>query len=216
MHLFAIISVLIILPTVWLKDLRLISYLSGFKKVLQRLPIFSSLSDHNTTLPFFAVGGLISTALVVVCLLLLGTVDQIGFRQTAPVVNWSGIPFAIGVYGYCYSGHSVFPNIYQSMADKTKFTTAVIVWYRALYDFYWSLFFHSQYNFWFWVLCSFTLCILLYGGAAIMGFLMFGQSTHSQITLNLPKHAFVSNVALWTTVSFVCSRPLELSLSFYI
>nr|XP_016469673.1 PREDICTED: proton-coupled amino acid transporter 3-like isoform X2 [Nicotiana tabacum] len=119
MHLFAIISVLIILPTVWLKDLRLISYLS--------------------------VGGLISTALVVVCLLLLGTVDQIGFRQTAPVVNWSGIPFAIGVYG-------------------------------------------------------FTLCILLYGGAAIMGFLMFGQSTQSQITLNLPKHAFVSNVALWTTV----------------
>ncbi|GER57223.1 transmembrane amino acid transporter family protein [Striga asiatica] len=47
----------------------------------------------------------------------------------------------------------------------------------------------------------FLICVGLYGGAAIMGFLMFGQSTESQITLNLPPHTVGSKVALWTTVT---------------
>ncbi|KAL0453205.1 UNVERIFIED_CONTAM: Amino acid transporter AVT1A [Sesamum latifolium] len=78
-----------------------------------------------------APGGILATVVTIVCLILIGTVDGVGFHQSGEIVKWDGVPLAVGVYGFCYGGHSVLPNIYQSMADKTKFTKALLTWFHT-------------------------------------------------------------------------------------
>lgn len=48
--------------------------------------------------------------------------------------------------------------------------------------------------------CSFSVAGLLYAGVAALGFLMFGETTDTQFTLNLPTRLIASNIAGWAVV----------------
>ncbi|CAD5325837.1 unnamed protein product [Arabidopsis thaliana] len=149
-RLFALLTTLAVLPTVWLRDLSVLSYISA--------------------------GGVIASVLVVLCLFWVGLVDDVGIHSKGTPLNLATLPVSVGLYGYCYSGHGVFPNIYTSMAKPSQFSAVL--------------------------LASFGICTLMYAGVAVMGYSMFGESTESQFTLNLPQDLVASKIALWTTVSF--------------
>ncbi|KAJ0046970.1 hypothetical protein Pint_06002 [Pistacia integerrima] len=153
-YLFALMTTLAVLPTVWLRDLSVLSYIS--------------------------VGGVIASILVVFCLFWVGMVDEVGFHSKGTTLNLATFPVAIGLYGYCYSGHAVFPNIYTSMAKPNQYPSVLL-------------------------LC-FIICTLMYAGVAVMGYTMFGESTMSQFTLNMPKDLVASKIAVWTTV---CLRTIS-------
>ncbi|KAL8159256.1 hypothetical protein V2J09_000793 [Rumex salicifolius] len=144
-HLLGIIATLIVLPTCYLKDYRIIS--------------------------FFSAGGIFGAFFIVLSLILVGSLEDIGFNQTGPIIKLTGLPYSFGVFGFCYSGHSVLPNLYNSMEDKTKFNNALIL--------------------------IFVLSTSVYLSVGVLGFLLFGEDTDSQITLNLPDDAAVSKLALW-------------------
>ncbi|XP_062168233.1 amino acid transporter AVT1D [Alnus glutinosa] len=145
---FSILATLIVLPTVWLRNLSLLSYLSG--------------------------GGVVASILVALCLLWVGVVDQVGFHPSGTALDLTNLSVTIGIFGFSYSGHSVFPNIYTSMKEPSQFPSVLIA--------------------------SFAFCFFIYTGVAICGFLMFGDSVKSQFSLNMPREFVASNIAIWTMV----------------
>ncbi|XP_057778095.1 amino acid transporter AVT1D-like isoform X2 [Salvia miltiorrhiza] len=97
----AIVATLVILPTVWLRNLSLLSYVS--------------------------IGGVVTLALVVLCLLWVGVVSDIGFNPSGKALNFTHLPITIGIYSFCYGGHSVFPNIYSSMENPSQFPSVLAI-----------------------------------------------------------------------------------------
>ncbi|KAL1212564.1 Amino acid transporter AVT1B [Cardamine amara subsp. amara] len=156
-HLFALLTTLAVLPTVWLRDLSVLSYISA--------------------------GGVIASVLVVLCLFWIGLVDEVGIHSKGTPLNLATLPVSVGLYGYCYSGHGVFPNIYTSMAKPSQFPAVL--------------------------LACFGICTLMYAGVAVMGYSMFGESTESQFTLNMPQDLVASKIALWTTKEITYALTLS-------
>jgi vesicular inhibitory amino acid transporter len=87
----------------------------------------STLARSLHTTSEHAVMGVISTCVVLLMVVWMGAMDGIGFTHSGPLVRWNEFPLAIGVYGFCYSGHAVFPNIYASMKNKDKYLLVLVV-----------------------------------------------------------------------------------------
>ncbi|KAG9152305.1 hypothetical protein Leryth_025633 [Lithospermum erythrorhizon] len=70
---------------------------------------------------FGHTGGVVTLFVVVLCLLWVGTVDGVGFDPSGSPLNLAKLPVTIGLYSFCYGSHSVFPSIYSSMKEPSKF-----------------------------------------------------------------------------------------------
>ncbi|RZC47426.1 hypothetical protein C5167_040365 [Papaver somniferum] len=147
-QLLTVSAVLIALPSLWVRDLSTVSLLST-AGIFMTLLIFST---------------------VVYTAIFSGAKSNRGIA----VLRLHNIPAISGLYVYCFNSHFVFPNIYKSMKDPSKFTKASIV--------------------------SFALVTILYTSMAFMGAKLFGPEVKSQVTLSMPKHLIATKIALWATV----------------
>ncbi|XP_064971455.1 amino acid transporter AVT1I-like isoform X2 [Musa acuminata AAA Group] len=118
--------------------------------------------------------GVLASLVVVASVLWAGAVDGVGFHERGVLLNWTGIPTAVSLYAFCYSGHAVFPTIYVPMKDRRMFPMVLFI--------------------------TFTLCTLNYSLMATVGYLMYGETLKSQITLNLQAGKLSSKIAICTTL----------------
>lgn len=94
-------AALVVLPTVLLRDLSLLSFLS--------------------------IGGIFAS---VALLGLVGWEGAAvtGFPHTAPpFLIPSGLPVSLGLYCFCFSGHAVFPSLIASLRNKSQVCVCVYV-----------------------------------------------------------------------------------------
>ncbi|CAN6248310.1 unnamed protein product [Urochloa humidicola] len=145
---FVLAATLAVLPTTW----------------------FSSLG----VLAYAAAGGALASVVLVAAVVWVGVFDGVGFHQQGRLVHWAGMPSAISLYSFCFSGHAVFPMIYNGMKDRKKFPMVLFI--------------------------CFVVSTLSYGFMGVIGYLMYGDALMSQVTLNLPAGKASSKVAIYTTL----------------
>ncbi|XP_052116893.1 amino acid transporter AVT1D isoform X4 [Arachis duranensis] len=145
---FITLMTLMVLPTVWLRNLSLLSYISA--------------------------GGIFATIMVTLCLFWVGLVDHVGLKPGRKLLDLENISVSVGLYGFGFAGHAVFPNVYSSMQDPSRFPSVLYL--------------------------SFAFCLFMYMSVGAVGYLTFGESVESQFTLNMPKELYASKIATWTTV----------------
>ena len=95
-QLLVILVTFIILPTVWLDNLSMLSYVSA--------------------------SGVFASAFIILSISWTATFDGVGFHQKGTLVNWKGNPTAVSLYAFCYCAHPVFPSLYNSMRNKHQFS----------------------------------------------------------------------------------------------
>lgn len=139
-----VLAFLLIMPTLWTTHLSLLSYFS----------IIGILSSLFCLYTVFYVGFAIDTSAAEY------TIGSLLQPQPLEVIaDAERIPLAIGLTMVAFGGHSVFPSICSSMADRTEYPKVLNV--------------------------AYLIVCLVYGAIELSGYLMFGVHTTKEITLNL-------------------------------
>lgn len=95
-QLLTVIAVLIALPSLWLRNLSSISFLSS--------------------------GGILMSIIIFASVALTAIFGGVRSDHEIPVLRIRNIPGISGLYVFGYAGHIVFPDLYKSMRDPSKFT----------------------------------------------------------------------------------------------
>ncbi|KAM0034076.1 putative amino acid transporter, transmembrane domain-containing protein [Helianthus debilis subsp. tardiflorus] len=98
---FVIIVAAVILPTTWLNNMRLLSYISA--------------------------SGVLASLIVLGSVLWVGVFDGVGLQEKGRLVSWNGMPSAISLYAFCYGVHPVLPTLYTSMRNKHQFSKVLLL-----------------------------------------------------------------------------------------
>ncbi|PWA54560.1 transmembrane amino acid transporter family protein [Artemisia annua] len=96
-----VFAVLVALPSLWLRDLSSISFLS--------------------------TGGIIMSAMIFVTVMCTALFGGVSANHAIPALRLGNIPHVSGLYIFSYGGHIVFPDIHRAMKDPSKFTKVSIV-----------------------------------------------------------------------------------------
>ncbi|KAM0822732.1 hypothetical protein ACQ4PT_071324 [Festuca glaucescens] len=99
-QLLTIIAVLVALPSLWLRNLSSISFLS-FVGIVMSMIIFAT----------------------IVC---TAAFSSAGLGKHIRALRLDRIPAVSGLYMFSYAGHIVFPNIYTAMKDPSSFTKVTL------------------------------------------------------------------------------------------
>ncbi|KAJ8775133.1 hypothetical protein K2173_020137 [Erythroxylum novogranatense] len=98
---FIILVAIVILPTVWVDNLSLLSYISA--------------------------SGVLASAIILGSIFWTGAFDGVGFQQKGTLINWKGLPTAVSLYAFCYCAHPVFPDMYTSMKSRHQFSIVLFL-----------------------------------------------------------------------------------------
>ncbi|KAF6156375.1 hypothetical protein GIB67_031496, partial [Kingdonia uniflora] len=100
-HSFILLSGFAILPSMWLNDMSMLSYVSA--------------------------GGVISSIILMVSILCVGATSGVGFHGESKLMNIKGLPTALSLYIFCYGAHGLFPTMYSSMKERRKFSKVLLL-----------------------------------------------------------------------------------------
>jgi vesicular inhibitory amino acid transporter len=96
-QILTLVAILIALPSLWIRDMSSISFLS--------------------------TGGILTSLLIFMCVAVTAIFGDVqANNHSIPAFKLHNIPSISGLYVFGYGGHIVFPDLYKAMKDPSKFT----------------------------------------------------------------------------------------------